>query len=83
MIINTLALDPSGRPRLVTSGWDGKVKLWDVSTLGSGGGCAEVSQVELGFYVNHLAWERCNEDQQENVVVYAGGKEGNLVKIQL
>ena len=80
MIINTLALDPSGRPRLVTSGWDGKVKLWDISTPGGGG---EVSQVELGFYVNHLAWEICNEDKQDNVVVYAGGKDGNLVKIQL
>ena len=76
MIINTLALDPENKSRLVTSGWDGRVKLWDLDTK------QEVAQVELGFYINHLVWGP-PEGAQENVIIYAGGKDGNIVKIRL
>ncbi len=70
MIVNTAITDDK---TLVSSGWDGKVKVWDVEEE------KELRQVELGEYVNALAW-----DPKDNAdTVFAAGKGGMLVKIKV
>ena len=69
MIINSIVNDAN---MVVSSGWDGKVKVWDVAEK------KELSEVDLGGYVNTMSWE----PKEERGVVFAGGKGGLLVKIK-
>ena len=53
---------------LVTSGWDGIVKVWDMITGNS------KTDFKLEFYVNCILWH--------GNYIYAGGKDGRLVKLE-
>jgi len=81
MIINAILLaeKSAGSVRIVSSGWDGVVMAWDV--LEGGRKVVEIGKVSLGQgrYVNTLAWA----DDKEFSSVFAGGKDGMLVKIEL
>jgi len=89
MIVNTILLAEGGKDslRVVSSGWDGNVCMWnvkseDTSSETSANASLNVDASELialgqGNYVNSLAWGT------EGQSVFAGGKEGMLVKIRL
>ena len=70
MIVNALLLSDSS---VVSAGWDGKVKLWDLESA------VEAGEARADGYVNALSWQ----SGEEGRILYAGGKDGQLLKIKL
>lgn len=71
MIINAIVLDGD---ILYSSGWDGKVSQWDLTTK------RQIGQTPLGHYVNSLALN--GSKSETDVDVYAAGKGGGIVGIK-
>ncbi|TRY81106.1 hypothetical protein TCAL_07794 [Tigriopus californicus] len=71
MIINAIAFQEDSKV-ILTSGWDGRVKVWDPEVF------QETSQIELGTYVNCIC--ACSN---EVGTYFIGGKDGRIVRLQL
>ena len=69
MIINTVVIS---NDFLVSSGWDGKVNLWDIATK------SQISSFKADSYINLAAW--CDSKAK---TVYVGGKSGYLALLQM
>lgn len=72
MIINAIAFQEDSKV-ILTSGWDGKVKIWDPEHF------KETGQIDLGTYVNCI----CSGPKTEVGQCYIGGKDGRIVKVQV
>ena len=73
MIINSAIISADDK-RIVSTGWDGKVKVWDVAEE------KEVGQVDLeGHYMNSIVWD----EEDPGQVAFVAGKAGRIVKLQV
>ena len=79
MIINAILLSENGN-YLVSSGWDGKIILWNISN----GSILAQLPMPNDCYVNTLAWANL-VDSKENEFdfVLAGGKNGEMALVKL